>query len=164
MTPDETGETDGEWTEATQGERTGDTGTEWTEDGDGTDGSSPGEEAVEALHRVELGVEWLHRAHGSLVAFHHNTGHAMEHLAAAEELLREGGHEDLADDVRDRYLPRGVIDEDRWSYDVLECFEEGMLADVTAFEERAREDLTDGQRHVAERRQEREWKRRADGE
>jgi hypothetical protein len=88
----------------------------------------------------------------------------MEHLAAAEMMLRESGHERLADDVRDRYLPRGVIDGDRWSYDVVECFEEGLLADVTAFEERAREEVAGGQRHVAERRQEREWKRRADGE
>jgi prophage tail gpP-like protein len=116
---------------------------------------------VDALHEVELGVEWLRRAHGKLVEFHHNTGHAMEHLAAAEEELRAAGHEDVADEIRDRYLPRGVIDDDRWSYDVLESFEADFLADLTAFEERARSEVADGRRHVAERRQEREWKRRA---
>jgi hypothetical protein len=116
---------------------------------------------VAALHQVELGVEWFHRAHGALVEFHHNTGHAMEHLAEAEALLREGGHDDLADDVRDRYLPRGVIDGDRWSYDVLESFQEELLADLTRFEETARHEVADGDRHIAERRQEREWKRRA---
>jgi hypothetical protein len=117
---------------------------------------------VEALHEVELGVEWLHRAHGKLLAFHHNTGHAMEHLAAAETLLRESGHDDIADDVRDRYLPRGVVDGDRWSYDIVESFESGFMHDVTAFAERTRREVADGRGHVAERRQEREWKRRAE--
>ncbi|MFC7132131.1 MULTISPECIES: hypothetical protein [Salinibaculum] len=115
----------------------------------------------EALHRVELGVEWLHRAHGDLVEFHHKTGHAMDHLAAAEDELRDAGHKALADALRDEYLPRGVIDEDRWSYDVLEAYQEGFLADLTAFEERARDEVADGHRHVNERRMEREWKRRA---
>ncbi|PSP86233.1 hypothetical protein BRC83_00760 [Halobacteriales archaeon QS_1_68_17] len=123
-----------------------------------------GEREREALHQVELGTEWLHRAHGHLVAFHHNTGHAMDHLAEAERLFRECGRTDIADAIRDQYLPRGVIDEDRWSYDVLECFQEGFLDELTAFEREARREVADGQRHVAERVQEREWKRRADRE
>ncbi|MFT4923241.1 MAG: hypothetical protein ACI8XM_002467 [Haloarculaceae archaeon] len=115
----------------------------------------------DALHSIELGVEWLHRAHGNLVEFHHKTGHAMDHLAEAEGQLRACGHTALADALRDQYLPRGVIDEDRWSYDVLESYQEGFLSELTAFEERAREDIADGRRHVAERKQEQEWKRRA---
>jgi hypothetical protein len=118
-------------------------------------------EEREALHSVELGVEWLHRAHGDLVEFHHKTGHAMDHLADAEEQLRACGRTDLADALRDEYLPRGVIDDDRWSYDVLESYQDGFLSALTDFEERAREEVADGQRHVAERRQEHEWKRRA---
>lgn len=114
-----------------------------------------------ALHSVELGVEWLHRAHGNLVEFHHKTGHAMDHLADAEGQLREAGHDALADVLRDEYLPRGVIDEGRWSYDVLEDFQEGFLATLTEFEERTREDVADGHRHVTERAQERAWKERA---
>jgi hypothetical protein len=132
------------------------------------DGDRPGDDVtdreVEALHEVELGVEWLRRAHGKLVAFHHNTGHAMEHLAEAERLLRESGHADLADEIRDDHLPRGVVDEDRWSYDVLSSFEREFMADVTGLADRARTDLADGEHHVAERRQEREWKRDAEGE
>lgn len=115
----------------------------------------------DALHQVELGLEWLHRAHGHLVEFHHNTGHAMDHLADAETMLRECGYDDLADALRDQYLPRGVIDEDRWSYDVLECFQEDFLADIRDFEAETRETVADGQRHVAERTQEWKWKDRA---
>jgi hypothetical protein len=115
----------------------------------------------EALHSVELGVEWLHRAHGDLVGFHHKTGHAMEHLAEAESQLRACGHTKLANALRDECLPRGVIDEDRWSYDVLESYQREFLSDLTAFERRVRGAIADGQRHVTERRQERDWKQRA---
>lgn len=123
--------------------------------------SHPEDSAVEALHRVELGLEWFHRAHGHLVAFHHNTGHAMDHFAAAEALLRDRGEDDLADELRDEFLPCGVLG-DRWSYDVLESFQSGLLDDAEGFEERARDELADGDRHVAERAQERAWKGRAE--
>jgi hypothetical protein len=126
----------------------------------------------EALHEVELGVEHLHRAHGHLVAFHHSTGRAMDHLAVAEERLREAGHRELADRLRDEYLPRGVVPPcdgpeataGRWSYDILEKFQETFLDDVVAFGQGVHDRLADGQRHVMERRQEVEWKGRADGE
>jgi hypothetical protein len=113
-----------------------------------------------ALHQVELGIEWLHRAHGALVEFHHNTGHAMDHFAQAEELFRESGNETIADALRDEHLPSGVVDGDRWSYDLLEDFDEGFLCEMVDFEESARQSVSGGRRHVAERTQEREWKRR----
>jgi hypothetical protein len=114
-----------------------------------------------ALHEVELALEWLQRAQGHLLEFHHATGHAMDHLADAERLLRDCGHTDLADRLRDTHLPSGVVDDDRWSYDIVEGFQSGILADVAAFERETRDRLTDGSRHVAERRQERDWKRRS---
>jgi hypothetical protein len=116
---------------------------------------------AEALHEVELCLEWLHRAHGHLVQFHHATGHAMDHLDDAEPHLREAGFEDLADAVRDEYLPRGVID-DRWTYDLLETYQRGFLDDFQAFERLVRDDIADGRRHVMERRLEEDWKGRAE--
>jgi len=113
-----------------------------------------------ALHEAELGVEWLRRAHGSLVEVHHATGHAMDHLHDAEAMLREAGHTELADQLRNDLLPSGAI-EDRWTYDLLETFESGILEDVTGYERRVREELADGERHITERLQEREWKGRA---
>lgn len=124
------------------------------------DGPEPSETEREALHEAELGVEWLRRAHGALVEFHHNTGHAMDHLHRAEALFREAGRTELADALRDEHLPRGV-DGDRWSYDLLETVESGFIRPVTRFERRARERVAGGRRHVTERRQERRWKRRA---
>ncbi len=124
-------------------------------------GGDLSESEIEALHEVELGLEWLHRAHGSLVEFHHATGHAMDHLADAEATLRASGYDELADRLREELLPTGVFNQ-TWSYDVVETFQDGCLADVTAFESDVRETVSDGRRHVAERRQEREWKGRRD--
>jgi len=124
------------------------------------DTPTPSESELSALHKAELGVEWLRRAHGSLVEVHHATGHAMDHLHDAEATLREAGHIDLADQLRDELLPSGAI-EDRWTYDLLETFESGILDDVAGYERRIRKELADGERHLTERRQEREWKQRA---
>ncbi|WP_265108689.1 hypothetical protein [Halosolutus halophilus] len=118
------------------------------------------ETELEALHEVELGLEWVQRAQGCLIEFHHATGHGMDHLFEAEHLLRESGHDALADAIRTDLLPHGVVDEDRWSYDVLENFQETLLAETTTLERRVRRNLADGERHVCERRQEREWKDR----
>jgi hypothetical protein len=137
-----------------------------TDDAPGSADVSPADLTAgerEAVHSVELGVEWLRRAHGDLLAFHHEVGHAMDHLAEAETQFRAAGYDDLADAIRDEYLPRGVVDGDRWSYDVLESFERCVLEELTAFEERTRETVADGRRHVHERHQEREWKGRAGG-
>ncbi|WP_290819238.1 hypothetical protein [Halovivax sp.] len=132
----------------------------------GTDDAAPDETLteteLEALHEVELGLEWLQRAQGELIEFHHATGHGMDHLDLAESRLRESGHEALADALRQEVLPHGVVDGDRWSYDVLEDFQDTILTEIEGFERRTREELAGGRRHVLERRQERRWKERAD--
>jgi hypothetical protein len=129
-----------------------------------TDSDAPGADLsdgeVEALHETELGVEWLHRAHGHLLQFHHAVGHAMDHLADGESMFRASGYDDLADGLRDDLLPRGVVG-DTWSYGLVEAYQDGPLADATDFEREARELVAGGRRHVAERQQECEWNDRA---
>ena len=114
-----------------------------------------------ALHEVELGFEWFQRAQDHLLEFHHATGHGMDHLRDAETLLRSTGHDELANTIRNELLPHGVVDDDRWSYDVLENYQATLLAESRALERRVRRELADGERHVRERRQERTWKGRA---
>jgi hypothetical protein len=125
-----------------------------------TDSNLPGADLsdaeVEALHEAELGIEWLQRAQGHLLQFHHAVGHAMDHLAEGESALRASGYDDLADRLRDDLLPRGVVGE-TWSYGLVEAYQNGPLADATAFERETRETVADGRRHVAERQQEWEW-------
>jgi hypothetical protein len=127
-----------------------------------TDGTDLSADERTALHEAELGVEWLHRAHGHLLAFHHAVGHGMEHFDEAETAFRDAGHLELADLLRVELLPRGVVDGDRWSYDLVESFQHSFLHDATDFERAARDRVADGERHVQERAQERRWRRQAE--
>jgi hypothetical protein len=113
-----------------------------------------------ALHELQLGVEGFNRAYGHLLAFHHAVGRSMDHFAAAESELRAADHTEHAETIRTRHLPAGVID-DRWSYELVEAFERGFLAEVVTFDEAVRADLAEGQSHVAERAQQRHWRERA---
>jgi len=61
----------------------------------------------------------------------------------AEELLRAAGRDDLAAAIRADLLPHGVVDEDRWSYDVPENFQ-SLLAETRSLERRIRRELADG--------------------
>ena len=115
-----------------------------------------------AMHETEVGVEWMLRAQGHLLAFHHAIGHGMDHLDTAESEFRTTGHVALADRIRDDLLPRGVTADDRWTYSVVEEFQRSFLADIVAFERDARDAVADGNRHVAERAQERAWRERAE--
>jgi hypothetical protein len=114
----------------------------------------------EALHALQLGLEHVDRGYGHLLGFHHQVGRGMDRLAAAEELLREAGHGEFADRLRDDLLPAGVV-EDRWSYELVEAFADGMQADVHDFDSSVRERLVGGRRHVRERAQRDEWRARA---
>ncbi|UIP00020.1 hypothetical protein Hbl1158_01210 [Halobaculum sp. CBA1158] len=113
-----------------------------------------------ALHSLQLGIEHVYRAYADLLACHHRTGHAMDRFADAERLLRSAGHEAYADDLRDRLLPAGAVD-DRWTYELVTAFRTGLVDDLDAFESAVRADLADGVDHVSERAQQRAWRERA---
>ena len=103
----------------------------------------------EAIHEVERGAEWIHRAHGLLVEFHHAVGHAMDHFESAAAAL-EADHPDLAARFEEEVLPAGLTEEDHLSYQLLAEFEEGFLDTVEAATGAAREELVDGERYVVE--------------
>lgn len=115
----------------------------------------------QALHECQLAMECVYRAYGELLGFHHHLGRGMDRFNDAEELLRASGHEEFADDLRDRYLPDGIVD-GKWSYEVVGAFRRDFLRDITEFEGDVREELADGLDHVSEREQQREWRERAE--
>ena len=114
----------------------------------------------EALHELQLGLEHVYRGYGALLTFHHQIGHAMDHVAEAEVRLRAAGHEQWADELRDHLLPAGAVD-DLWKYELVEAVSDGFLRDVTDFEADVRDGLADGVGHVTERRQQARWRKRA---
>ncbi|MFU8867479.1 hypothetical protein [Natronococcus sp.] len=124
------------------------------------DGLELSETEEAALHDLQLGIEYVHRAYGNLLQFHHELGHAMDRIGDAEDELREAGREEWADRLRDDHLPAGAIS-DRWTYELVEEFSDGFLEDVDAFEDEVREELADGIDHVTERRQQRRIRERA---
>jgi hypothetical protein len=125
-------------------------------------GSSPDltEDELTALHDLQLGIEHVYRAYGALLTFHHTVGHAMDRFAHAEQKLRDAGHDEWADDIRDRHLPAGAVD-GMWTYELVDSFERDFLSELTDFESAVRDDLADGVSHVSERRQQAAWRERA---
>ncbi len=113
-----------------------------------------------ALHDLQLGIEHVYRAYGTLLEFHHDLGHAMDRMASAEDELREAGHETWADELRDEHLPAGAIS-DQWTFELVEEFSTEFLEEVAAFEEGVRDELADGLDHVTERRQKRRLRERS---
>lgn len=120
------------------------------------------EDEREALHDLQLGTEHLYRAYGHLLSFHHAVGHAMDRLADAENEFEAAGHTEHATVIRDDILPAGVFG-DTWSYELVEKYEEGVLTDISNFENAVRSDLAGGERHVSERDLQRRWRTRAEG-
>ena len=117
----------------------------------------------EALHNLQLGIEKIHRGYGALLDWHHHVGNGMDYFVLAERQLREAGHGAFADELRDVHLPSGAVG-DRWTYELVDAFRHGFLADVTSFEASVREDLADGSPHVTERRHQRERRDHAAGD
>lgn len=119
------------------------------------------ESEQKSLHECQVAIEYVYRAYGDLLDFHHNLGHAMDRFSDAEELLREAGHEERADTLRDDHLPAGAA-EDMWSYEIVSAFRANFLAEITEFETETREKLAEGTDHVTERQQQAKWRERAD--
>ncbi|RKD95826.1 hypothetical protein [Halopiger aswanensis] len=116
----------------------------------------------DALHDLQLGIEHVHRAYGTLLEFHHQLGHAMDRMSDAEDALREAGHEEWANRLRDDHLPAGAIS-DQWTFELVEEFSTEFLEDVDEFEATVRDELADGIDHVTERQQKRALRERARG-
>lgn len=114
-----------------------------------------------ALHDCQLAIEYIHRAYGDLLGFHHKLGRAMDRFYEAEGKLRSEGYEELANELRDEHLPAGAYGDD-WSYELVEGFRTGLLDGVDGFETELRDELAGGLGHVSERRQRRRWRERAD--
>lgn len=115
---------------------------------------------LDALHNLQLGIEYVHRAYGTLLSFHHELGHAMDRMADAEDNLRAADHESWADELQNQHLPAGAVS-DQWTFELVEEFSAEFLKEVDRFEGDVRDELADGLDHVSERRQKRRVRERA---
>ncbi|MDP9866467.1 MULTISPECIES: hypothetical protein [Streptosporangium] len=106
---------------------------------------------AEALGRLSEALETTERARGHLYSFHQLTGHADLQLDRAVELLRAAGHSDLADVVADELIGRNVLP-DRWTFQIVEEYDDGYYRFFAGLEKRIRDELAGGRRHIYEAR------------
>lgn len=104
---------------------------------------------VAAVGKVSEALEWLERARGRLYDFHQMLGHLDLQMGDAVEMLREAGHADLAELLEREVVGRNVLD-GRWTFQVIEEFEDVYYGPVRSVEKRVRDELVAGRRHVHE--------------
>jgi hypothetical protein len=104
---------------------------------------------VVALGRLSEALETVERARGHWYAFHQLIGRADGMLDDAVALLRAAGHDRLADRVRDEMVGRNVVD-GRWTFQLMEEFDDGYYAAFRQVEADARQELAGGRRHLYE--------------
>lgn len=115
------------------------------------DGMANGEidGVAQAVGKVTEALETIERARGHLYSFHQLTGRADLQLDEAVARLRETGHSDLAQHISTELIGRNVLP-GRWSFQVLEDYDDGYYRCFTQIEQLVRSRLTEGRRHVYE--------------
>ncbi|MBY6537453.1 hypothetical protein HQ325_02095 [Rhodococcus sp. BP-349] len=104
---------------------------------------------VSAVGSVSEALEWVERARGHLYTFHQLMGHADLQFGSAADELRDAGHGRAADALEREVIGRNVI-EGRWTFQMVEDFDDGYWTTAREHERRIRDDLMDGRRHVFE--------------
>jgi hypothetical protein len=118
-----------------------------------TDRSRPDldDDTVAALGKLSESLETVEQARGLLYGFHQLTGKADLLLQEAVQQFRDAGHVQLADDLERDLVGRNVI-ADRWTFQIVEDFDATYWTTFRDFDQRARDELSDGDRHVLEAR------------
>lgn len=111
------------------------------------DGATDAE--VAAVGKLSEALETVERARGHLYDFHQLIGHADAQLGDAVEALRAAGHPALADDIDTDLVGRNVL-AGRWTFQVVEEFDDGYWSAFRSWERAGRDGVLGGRRHVYE--------------
>lgn len=106
---------------------------------------------IEALGTLSEALEMVERARGRLYDFHQLSGGADLTLGEAVRQLRTAGHADLADRIESDLLGRNVIP-GRWTFQLVEEYDDGYWSVFRSYERTARDELVAGRRHLFEAR------------
>jgi hypothetical protein len=104
---------------------------------------------VEALGKLSEALEAVEVCRGHLYAFHRRSGTADLTLGEAVDLLRAAGHEELADTIDTELVGRNVI-HGRWTFQIVEEYDDTYWSHFRELEREAREQLVEGKRHLYE--------------
>lgn len=107
------------------------------------------DDTVAALGKLSEALECVERARGHLYSLHQLIGHADLMLDEAVRMFRDAGHPGIADRIGDELIGRNVI-AGRWTFQIVEDFDDGYYALFRDLDRSAREQLVDGRRHLYE--------------
>lgn len=106
-------------------------------------------EEIAAAGTVGEALEYIERARGRLYDLHQLIGRADLLFQQAAESLDEAGRTELAERIRSEVVGLNVL-QGRWTFQMVEEFDDGYWATVREVEKAVREELTGGRRHVHE--------------
>jgi hypothetical protein len=107
------------------------------------------DQTVQALGKLSEALETVERVRGHLYSLHQLTGKADFLLDDAVEQLRAAGHHDMADRITTDLVGRNVI-AGRWTFQLVEEYDDGYYAEFRQLERDARDTLCGGRRHLYE--------------
>ncbi|AQA03451.1 hypothetical protein BVC93_14705 [Mycobacterium sp. MS1601] len=118
---------------------------------DSLDRRPPGvdDATVEAVGKLSEALETVERARGALYTFHQLMGHADGQVGEACAQLRAAGHIDIADELDADLVGRNVL-AGRWTFQVVEEYDDVYWTVFREHEKAVRRELTGGVRHVYE--------------
>jgi hypothetical protein len=104
-----------------------------------------------AAAKLSEAFEYVERARGHLYSFHQLTGHADLMLDEVIEELGKAGRDDLIELVRRRLYGLNVL-RGRWTFEVVEEFDDGYYAAWRETDQTFRSELAGGVWHAYEAR------------
>lgn len=104
---------------------------------------------VSALGKLSEALETVEAARGHLYAFHRLCGTADLTLGTAVVELRQAGHGELVDRIERELVGRNII-EGRWSFQLVEEYDDTYYSTFKDLESHARHELVNGKRHLFE--------------
>jgi hypothetical protein len=107
------------------------------------------DDTVAALGKLSEALEVVEDARGDLYSFHRKCGTADLTLGEAVTMLRDAGHDELADSLQTDLVGRNIL-RGRWSFQVVEDYDDGYYALFKELESTARDELVGGRRHLFE--------------
>lgn len=104
---------------------------------------------VEAIDTLTRALETAEVARGHLLQFHRLTGTADTQLRESVEQLRASGHDAVADRLEHDLVGRNVL-EGRWTFQIIEEYDDTYFSVWRTLEREAREQVVEGKRHLFE--------------
>lgn len=114
-----------------------------------TTSGTPSPERIEAAGKMSEALEWVERARGRLYDFHQMMGRADILLGEAIEAIGQAGAAARAAQLRRDLYGRDVL-EGRWTYMIVEEFDDGYWSSFRDAERAVRDELVGGRRHLLE--------------